>query len=138
MERKKVKKRMYSRTTLVILAIILFFVARGVYAVYEKERNSRTEVERIQKQKAELQQRYDTILQKSEHLKSPEGVEAEIRSKFDVVKEGEGLILIVDKNVTTIEEDRRGVLKKFWDSVVGVFKRGDDKPEAEPEAQNGL
>jgi cell division protein FtsB len=134
-ERKLVKRRMYSKTSLIILALILFFMAKGVYAVYEKERESRTEVERIAKQKAELQQRYDFIQEKSDHLKSTDGIEAEIRSKFDVVKEGEGLIVIVDKNVTTIEEDRRGVLKKFWDSVVGVFRRDgadvDEKEKAE-------
>ncbi len=131
-ERKLVKRRMYSKASLIILALILFFMAKGVYAVYEKERESRAEVDRIAKQKAELQQRYDFIQEKSDHLKSTEGIEAEIRSKFDVVKEGEGMIVIVDKNVTTIEEDRRGVLKKFWDSVVGVFRR-DDADEGEKE-----
>jgi hypothetical protein len=62
--------------------------------------------------------------EQSEALKSDIGVEAEIRSKFDVVKEGEGVIVIVEKDVPVKEEDKRGVLRKFWDGVKGVFTPG--------------
>lgn len=115
------KKILYSIPSVIILTILLFFVARGVYAVYLKENDSQVEVDRVQQQMGQLQSRYAAIQQDSDRLKSTDGVEAEIRTKFDVVKEGEGVIVVVDRNTPTIQEDKRGTLTRFWDSVIGIF-----------------
>ena len=121
-ERNKVKKRVYSKTVLLGLFLFLILITKGAFSVYAKERDSREEMERILKQKQELQARLDTMNGHNELLKTEAGVEAEIRNKFDVVKQGEGVVVIVDKEIPMIEADKRGVMKKFWDSVVNVFK----------------
>ncbi len=117
-----VKKRIYSKTSIVILAILLLLTARGVFSVYQKERLTRIEVERVQREKEELQKRYEVIRDNSEMLKSKEGIEAEIRTKFDVIKEGEEVVVVVDRNTPIIQEDKRGTIKRIWDSMIGVFK----------------
>ncbi len=122
-QRNKAKKRLYSKTVLFLLLVVLVLVSRGVVNVYLKEKESRIEMERVAVQKAELENRYGQIKNRADHLESDAGIEAEIRSKFDVVKEGEGVIVIVDKELPVVEEDNRGVLKKFWDSVIGVFRK---------------
>jgi cell division protein FtsB len=121
-EKKTVKRRLYSKTTMVILFFLFLLTARGVFYVYQKERLTEVEVERIQKQKEDLQKRYETIKADSERLKTDEGIESEIRTKFDVVKEGEEVIVVVDKDTPVIQEDKRGAIKKMWDSMIGVFK----------------
>ncbi|MBU3668396.1 MAG: hypothetical protein FGM57_00335 [Candidatus Taylorbacteria bacterium] len=121
-EKNTVKKRMYSKSTLFILLFLLVIVSRGAYGVYIKEKDSRAEMERILKQKEELQKRLSNIENHNEMLRTPAGVEHEIRHKFDVVKDGEGVVVIVDKEIPIIEEDKRGVIKKFFDSVVNVFR----------------
>lgn len=121
-ERNKVKKRVYSKTVLFGLFLFLILITKGVFSVYAKERDSREEMERILKQKQELQVRLDTMNGHNELLKTEAGVEAEIRNKFDVVRQGEEVVVIVDKEIPMIEADKRGVMKKFWDSVVNVFK----------------
>lgn len=134
-ERNKVKKRLYSKTVLVVLFLLLILVARGAVSVFYKEKESRIEMDRAKVQKDELAQRYNFIKDRADQLKSEAGIEAEIRSKFDVIKEGEGVIVIVDKELPVVEEDKRGVLKKFWDSVIGVFKKNgtssDEKSSSE-------
>lgn len=90
-------------------------------STYFKERDSRVEVDRVMKEKVELEKRYLVMSEQSEALKSDIGIESEIRSKFDVVKEGEGVIVIVEKDTPIIEGDKRGILRKFWDGVRGVF-----------------
>lgn len=122
-EKNKVKRRLYSKTVLLVLLIVIVLLIRGVYGVYAKEQESSVEVERMKNKKVELESRFAEIKQNEEMLKTPQGIEAEIRSKFDVAKDGEGVIIVVEKDVPIIEEDRRGILKKFWDGVVGVFKK---------------
>ena len=95
----------------------------GLYSVYQKEKESRTEVERVKREQVAVEGRYNNIQKGSDDLKSEAGIEAEIRNKFDVVKPGEGVIVVVNKNPTAIETDKQGVLKKFWNSITGIFRR---------------
>ncbi len=121
-ERNNTKKRVYSKTVLLILFLVLILIIRGVFSVYAKENESRLEMERVLKQKEALQSRLDVMNSHNEQMKTSTGVEAEIRNKFDVVKDGEGVVVIVDKDIPMVESDKRGVIKKFWDSVVNVFR----------------
>jgi cell division protein FtsB len=121
-DRNKTKKRIYSKTTLFLLFFFLILVLRGSYGVYQKEAESRREMERVLQQKKELMGRLENIEHHAEMLKTPAGVENEIRHKFDVVKEGEGVVVIVDKEIPVLEQDTRGVVRKFFDSVVNVFR----------------
>jgi len=120
-EKNAVKRRIYSKASLAVLAVLLVLTIKGVYGVYAKERESKMEVERVSREHAALQNRYETIERGSDELKSESGIEAEIRGKFDVVKPGEGVIVVVQKNPTAIEQNKQGVLKKFWNSVLNIF-----------------
>lgn len=106
--------------------LVLLFLSKGAFSAYSKERDSRVEVERVFKEKEALDKRYQIMSEQSDILKSDIGIESEIRNKFDVVKSGEGVIVIVDKDMPIIEEDKRGVLKRFWDSVRGAFSSDTD------------
>jgi cell division protein FtsB len=121
-DKKTVKRRIYSKTSILILIFIFLLTARGVFYVYQKEKLTEIEVARVQKQKEDLQKRYEVIRSDSERLKTNEGIESEIRTKFDVVKEGEEVIVVVDKDIPIIQEDKRGTIKRLWDSMIGAFK----------------
>ena len=120
-EKNRTKQKKRSKFVLLFMFVILVFLARGSMTTYFKERESRVEVSRVMKEKQELEKRYAVMSEQSEALKSEIGIESEIRSKFDVAKEGEGVIVIVEKDTPIIEGDKRGVLRKFWDGVRGVF-----------------
>lgn len=136
-QKKTAKRKKYSKTLLLIMTLALVLLIKGVFSVYSKEQESQSEIDRIQSQKAELQKRYENITEQSDALKSDTGVESEIRNKFDVLKQGEGVIVIVDKEMPIIQEDNRSVLKKFWDSVKGVFGGGASSTTSTGEAKNG-
>ena len=136
-QKKATGRKKYSKTLLLVMTLILLLLIKGVFSVYSKEQESQSEINRIQSQKAELQKRYENITEQSDALKSDTGVESEIRNKFDVVKQGEGVIVIVDKEVPVIQEDNRSVLKKFWDSVKGVFGGGASTSTSTGVAKNG-
>ncbi len=120
-QEKNKKRKGRSKIVLLFMLILLVLLVRGSIGSYQKERDSRLEVNREMKEKEALAKRYETIREQSDSLKNKIGIETEIRNKFDVAKEGEGVIIIVEKDVQVIEEDKRGVLMRFWDSVRGVF-----------------
>jgi hypothetical protein len=115
----------YSKTSLVILFLALILTARGVINVYAKERESHKDLARVEFERSQLATRAASVRESGERLKTPEGLETEIRSKFDVAKEGEGVIVIVDKVVPVSEPEERGMIQRFWDSVTSVFKSKD-------------
>lgn len=128
LHKNKPKKR--SKLLLLLMLVIVISLARGSMSTYFKERESRIEVQRVLAEKQELEGRYSVISEQSDALKSDIGVETEIRNKFDVVKKGEGVIVVVEKEAPVIEEEKKGVLRRFWDSVRGVF--GSDEGQKGP------
>ncbi len=122
-EKHDFKRRLYSKTSLIILLLVLILLGKGVISVYGKEKSSRRELERVQRDQQELQGRYAGLEERNNWLKTDEGIEAEIRSKFDVAKRGEGVIVVVDKAPAQPAPEDAGIIQKIWNSVKNVFKK---------------
>jgi cell division protein FtsB len=135
-EKQKIRKRVYSRTSIIALLILCILIGKGLAGVYAKEKDSRLEVERLVKQKKEVEEKLAMVSTQADRLKTDTGIEYEIRNKFDVVKEGEEVIVVVDKELPPPPEEKEGVMKRFWHSVTGVFKK--DKPAKTPELKVNL
>lgn len=112
------------------LLILCILVAKGVTGVYAKEKASRMEVERLARQKKEVEEKLALVSAQADRLKTETGIEYEIRNKFDVVKSGEEVIVVIDKELPPPPEEKEGVLKRFWHSVTGVFKKDKPAPES--------
>lgn len=128
-EKQKIRRRVYSRTSILILCVLCILIAKGLVGVYNKEKNSRMEVERLQKRKEEVQNKLQVVSAQADRLKTETGIEYEIRNKFDVVKSGEEVLVVVDKELPPPPEEKEGILKRFWHSVTGVFKKDEEKPQ---------
>jgi cell division protein FtsB len=97
----------------VFILLILFFLIRGGWDVYQKYRetyinkvNSEAKLNELIDRKHQLQAEVLT-------LKSNRGLEEEIRQQFEVAREGEGLIIIVDRPVVDNDEDKQN-LRSWW------------------------
>jgi len=73
-------------------------------------------------------QRFDDIKKREgnlesqiETLKTPEGIEEEIRSKFNVVKPGEQVILIVPEEKKDEVAPEPSFFGKIWLKIKGIF-----------------
>lgn len=118
-ERQKTKKMLYSAPVVLLLFILLIFVLKGNWGAFQKVRASKAALE-------ESEIRYETMISKKEsieediaHLETETGVEEELRVQFNVSKEGENTIVIVDEEEEEIvvPED-----KGFWKSAISWFK----------------
>lgn len=77
---------------LILLAVVV--AARGAWGVYQKEHASRVlkveaEAELTELEKREMELRAEIAALKSEH-----GIEAELRERYDLAAEGEGVVII--------------------------------------------
>ena len=116
-------KGIYSKWVLLLLLVLIAIAVKGLVNIYTKESASREEMNLVNSKNSALQQRYDELSNRVNDLKTDQGLEKEIRSKFDVVKPGEQVILVVDKSIPAPIPQETSVIKKIWNGVVKVFKK---------------
>jgi hypothetical protein len=95
-ERRKMKRLMYSPPALALFAIVVALLASGAWGAYQKQ--SETGVKRAEAAAAlaESTAREAALTNDLAKLDSESGTEAEIRDRFDVGKDGEHEIVVVD------------------------------------------
>lgn len=121
--RKRSKKGIspfYNRITLIVLLVAVGFLSITVFELFGKER------EAAQK-RAEATYEYEATLERQKVLEedlrvlsTPRGQEALVRSTFDVGREGEEVVVVLDAlpATTTEEESKEG----FFSWLVGLFE----------------
>ncbi len=113
-ERRKLKQLLYSKVTLLVLGIVVVFLIVSVFEVYGKERQARMRRAEQERVLADLREREEALKTELDRLGSARGIEEEIRSKFEVGREGEGLIVIVDApDETAPPEPQKGLWERF-------------------------
>ncbi len=124
-ERHKLKKRIYSRTTRVILFIILALLVKPTWNIYAKHRESVENVERARQELNELRVKQAELTQKINDLQTGEGKDRAIREKFGVAKEGETFVVIVkgkEGEATSTVVEKKSFFGNVWSSVKGLFE----------------
>ncbi len=120
-EKRKIKQWLYSWPFIVILIIISVFLIHGVWGVYQQERLTRiNKSQRLEYLKG-LKTREDALQKEINHLNTKRGMEEEIRQKFEVAKNGEKVIVIVEPPVSDSGvEDKRSsnIFDRILDSIV--------------------
>ena len=115
------RRIIYSRITLLILFLLVIFMIKQVYDIYKKEVLSRGNLNLITKQYNDLKSREEMLSSGINKLKTNEGVEEEIRSKFDVEKPGEQTVVIIGGSSST-EATNTTENAGLWQKFVGWFK----------------
>lgn len=122
LQKKRYERALYSKPTIFLLIILVIFLGKAVLNVYEKAQNTKENLELAQVELDVLKARGTLLEDKISVLGTPKGIEAEIRDKFNVVKEGESVIVIVEGELNGNEHN--GVEgKSFWERIKSLFKR---------------
>lgn len=123
-ERGTIKRIVYSRPALILLAVLFAFVAHGTWKVYEKASLAREQKNRITKELAELKSREADLQAKLAELRTERGLEEELRERFGVVKEGESVVVIVDPsdNGTSTKASSSGI-SRWWQKFLNIFRK---------------
>ncbi len=87
---------MRRRLVILVLLALVFVGVRGVWGVYKKEQESRMLRAETEMQLAKLKVREADLRRDMASLKSERGIEEVLREEYELAKEGEGVIVIVD------------------------------------------
>lgn len=121
-EKRKIKAILFSKITLLLLLVPIAFLGMSVFGLYEKERE-------VSKRRVENEQELERLHERARALKanvhaltSERGIEGEIRDRYDVAKEGETVVVIIEEEesepaqVSEKEEEKNSWLSRliFW------------------------
>lgn len=119
-KRRRLKRYLYSPLVLVPLGFVVVWAAFGVWDVYTKERETREKrAERTEELHA-LEARASALQEEIDALSTERGREAEVRERFEVAREGEQVIVIVDPKEEPAEEAPPPE-KSWWQKILDWF-----------------
>jgi cell division protein FtsB len=122
--KKRFRSFLYSKVAFLIALFLLVALVHQTWGVYEKYRTTK-EVKNTEA--AELEQvraaRYD-LEARVERLGTDRGIEEEIRTRYGLTREGEGVIIITDapRDEPAVQEES-GFFSGIWHSIRNVFSR---------------
>jgi len=79
-----------------VLAVLIAVAIRGAWGAYFKEKESRFYRDDASTRLLTLKEREETLQKDIERLNTETGLEEEIRKRFNVTKEGEEVIVLID------------------------------------------
>ena len=109
-----------------LLAIGCVGLSKSVYDRYVIERDMSARRLEAEAELQKLQTRKDSLQEKIDYLRDDRGIEAEIRKHFDVVREGEQVVVLLDNTrptpTTTVTSTIPAEDKpSFWSLLVSWF-----------------
>jgi len=124
LKQRKIKRKIYSWWSAAILAVIAFFFLNNTWDVYRKYSASKQNVEGLEEQYKNAQNRERELSGKIDNLRTEKGLEQEIREKFNVAKEGEKVVVIVNSNVEEkpAELKETGLFEELWQDILDIFR----------------
>ncbi len=122
-KKRKIKGILYSRFMIIVLVVIFIFFIRGVWDVYKKSSFSGYNKTIAEKRLNVLKNKKDSLVSKINKLKTQRGIEAKIRSKFGLVKEGEEVVFVINKDNKNpkINNPNYSIIRGWWSKFVGLF-----------------
>lgn len=100
-----------------VALVVAFLLLTSVVSLAEKYLTIRHRVRDLKAQEAEAISKQDELKKENQYITTKEGQERELREKYNVVKPGEGMIIITDPAPASSDEPTSRV-GKWWDSLL--------------------
>ena len=108
------RRFIYTPVVLILLALLVGLLARSTLRVYRNEELARAKRnEAVLAEQALLSQKA-ALEERLARLNTPRGVEEAIRTKFQMARPGEELLVIVDERSTTTATSTPSWWKRIW------------------------
>jgi cell division protein FtsB len=115
-QKRKLRNILYNHWFLGVLCLLVILSIHSIWSVYRKQIESENLLQLAKAQETELQDREKELRQKIDDLKTPQGLEAEIRSKFNVAKPDESVVVVLESTSTdSVATSTMSFWRKFFD-----------------------
>ncbi|MCK5022138.1 MAG: hypothetical protein KAR54_02730 [Candidatus Pacebacteria bacterium] len=114
-------KIIYSWPVNFILLCIVLFLIKNVFDIYQGEKLSSINREHSESVFAGLENKSNLIEEEIKLLKTEKGIEAEIRDKFRVVREGEQMAVIINSDKSLDKEKLKKKKDGLWEHFLDFF-----------------
>ena len=119
-KKQKIERKIYSKTTVIILVVVVAWLAWSVWGAAGNKWQSHKSRSEAEERLADLKAEYGELTAEAEWLKTSQGMEEEIRERFDVARSGEKLVILVDaKPIATSSETEK---HSFWENIWNKIK----------------
>lgn len=117
---QKISKIFHTHWKTAILIILVLFAGRAVFNVHGRYQDSRASLALAEKELATMENKKAVLEKATTELKTEQGIEKTIRQKFQVTKNGEKLIVIVeDEQKKPIETPEKP--SGIWQTIIKFF-----------------
>lgn len=96
-EKRKIRSILYSKPIIIGLFVVAGFLSTAVYNRYVVAVEIKDKLDARRAELVELESRAQVLESKVQYLEDKRGVEEELRNRFDVVKEGEQMVVLLDE-----------------------------------------
>ncbi len=110
---------LYSPLGAIFLLIVLFALSRGAYEMFNRYEKAHSKMKAAALENANLNEEKANLDKEIAELGTPAGVEKKVREKFNMVKVGEGVVVVVDDPKTPTSEEETG--GSFWNFLKKIF-----------------
>lgn len=120
-QRWPIFKVLYSPLSVVIVGLVVVLLARSVWGVYKKEAVAGETARAALYELQVMQERRDGLAKDVSGLEDPEGIEAALREKYSMAKEGERVIVIGEEDPVERKTPSADEKSGFWDFFKNLF-----------------
>ena len=120
-QKRKFRAITESRITWVVLLVLTAMVFISAYDRYQIARDMAGRRAEVEKEVRELEARHAELEAEVRYLSNDRGIEAQMRRQFDVAREGEQVVIIVEDEESSIEPlptstqpEKKRAWYRFW------------------------
>ncbi len=120
-EKRKIRNILYSWPVIAVLVFCTIVLSVSVYHRYTVAHDMGVKLSAREHELEELKQQAEILDAKVEYLKNDRGIEEELRNRFDVVREGEKVVIFTgeakqpnEESDTTKPSDSTTESESFW------------------------
>jgi cell division protein FtsB len=99
-EKRKIRSLVYSKVSIGAILLVTIVLSFSVFERFSIERDMAEKRDVRKEELEQLKQRAGSLEAKVKHLQDDRGIEEEIRGRFDVAKEGERVVIILEDEKT--------------------------------------
>lgn len=102
-QKRKFKVLLGSRIVQGVIVVLTLLVVWSAFTRYQIAAEMEDRREQMEREAEALQERKDALQTEVDYLSDERGIEAEMRRQFDVAKEGEKVVVIVESEEEEVE-----------------------------------